>query len=134
MLVAEIAEYLDGLGLVSFDAAGVNGNTFIETLPDTPDVAVGIFSSSGPAADVSTSVRRPGVQLLVRGDRDPRTAEAQAQLIWDALHGLHTTAFVVGGTRVMLCAGRQSAPIRLGPDVNGRHVYSLNFQLITGGA
>ena len=133
MIVEEIAEYLTSEGLGTFDATGITGDIFIETMPDSPDVAIGLFTTGGLAPDVSTSVSRPRVQLIVRGGRDPREAAALAAQIYEALHGLRSMEFISGGTRIMLCSAVQSGAIRLGPDDNGRHEYSINLQLITGG-
>lgn len=133
MIVEEIAEYLAADGLGTFDPTGIIGDIFIETMPDSPDVAIGLFTTGGLAPDVATSVARPRVQLVVRGGRDPREAALLATAIYEALHGLRSMEFVPGGTRIMLASAVQSGPIRLGPDDNGRHEYSINLQFITGG-
>lgn len=133
LVIEQIAHYLHAEALGTFDPDGTGGNIFIETMPDTPDEAIGLYSTGGLAPDIATSVARPGAQIIVRGSRDPRLAAAKALAIQGALHGMHSTEFVSDETRIMLCAARQSEPIALGPDENGRHEYSINLLLITGG-
>lgn len=130
MLGAELATYLDGLNLGVF-STGADSTIYIEHLPDTPDTCIGIYSRGGAAPDLKTTVGRPQLQLIVRGDTDPRTAQSVAQALQDALHGLHDTTFDT--TRIMLCQCAQSQPVSLGPDDNGRYRYSINLNLITGG-
>lgn len=136
MIIFELAEYLCGLGYGTFDPDNLldSSNTiFLETMPDTPDECIGLFTSAGQPPDAKTTVYRPAVQILVRVNRGPKDAMAKAVQIHTALHGLSSTTFVAGGTRIMLCTARQSEPVRLGPDENGRYVYSINLALITGG-
>ena len=132
-LGGEIARYLDAAGLGTFDETGPSGDIYVDHMPDTVDSGICVYASGGPPPDVSTSVSRPAVQIIVRGNRSAQEARATAASILAALHGLHDTTFITGGTRVMLCAARQSEPIPLGRDENGRGQYSINFQLITGG-
>lgn len=135
MIVEELAVYLDSQGLAVWDPDGGSGNLFLNMLPDQPDVAVGLYTQPGLAPDVSGNarVRRPGVQLLVRGGPNAIAAAQLARTLQDALHGLTNIYFSPGGTRIMLCAAQQSEPVSLGPDDNGRHEYSINLRLITGG-
>lgn len=133
MIIMEIADYLNAHGVGIYDDSGTTGNIFIDNMPDEPDIAIGLYSSSGMAPDIKTKLRRPGVQIIVRGDRDPLTSATLAQQVYNALHATDAKTFTDGGTEILLCAARQE-PIRLGPDDNGRYEYSLNFQLITGGS
>ncbi|MCL5105669.1 MAG: minor capsid protein [Armatimonadetes bacterium] len=134
MIVEEIAQYLQSLEIGTFDPAGVIGDIFIETMPDTPDTCIGLYTTAGMPPDTKTSISRPSVQIIVRGSRDPRTASSLATRIQEALHGLHSMTFIPDGSRVMLCSARNSEPVSLGRDDNQRHEYSINLQLIIGGS
>ncbi len=133
MIAAEIAAYLGANGFGTWDPDGSNGDIYVDHMPDTVDEGLCVYSSGGSAPDVSTSLARPAIQILLRGNRSARETCAKAEAILTELHGLHDTIFTAGGSRVMLCSARQSEPIPLGLDENGRHQYSINFTLITGG-
>lgn len=137
MIILEIAEYLHNQGIGTYNPDGdpdIAHNIFIEQMPDEPDLAIGLYTSSGFSPDTKTYVGRPGFQVIVRGDRNPLTAAELAQEIFTALHSPSVTQFTTNGVFILQCASRQSEPISLGPDANGRFEYSLNFQVITGGS
>jgi signal transduction histidine kinase len=75
-----------------------------------------------------------GVRFEVRdtGIGIPREAQELAQDFWTALHGMTDTTLTAGGTLVGLCLAAQSEPVHIGTDDNGRHMYSVNFDMITG--
>lgn len=125
----ELAKYLDAKGIVNFDESGATGDTFIELLPATPDNAIAILSSQPAESDVKLGFDRPGIQIIVRGGQDPRPPKSKAYEIYDALHGFTSGRFVENGVWVVNCYAAQSGPIRLGQDDNGRHEFSLNFDL-----
>lgn len=132
MLTADIAEYLDSLGIVTYDASGVTGNVFMDTLPPTPDLAVGVYTSGGRRPAVRNAVDYPNVQLIVRGTRDPRGAHELARDIFDAFmpaRGFDRTELVAGGAVVLSARAVQSEPVHIGVDENGRHRYSVNIEL-----
>ena len=133
MITAELAQYIHDQGYGVWDPTGPNGNIFVENMPDTADNAIALISSGGSPPDVGGLVSRPTIQVLVRGNRSADETFTLAAAILAQLHGHHDTRLVVGGTRIMLCRARQSEPIFLGRDANGRFDYSINFQLITGG-
>ncbi|MNL58462.1 hypothetical protein D3C87_1821000 [compost metagenome] len=101
------------------------GNDFAAANPD--DCAYTRINGGGPPNEWS-SVSRPSVQIVVRA-KLASTAEATAIAIFAALH--NRREFTVGTTRVIRCAAEQSAPFYLGPDDNGRTLYSVNFTLTT---
>jgi hypothetical protein len=131
MLALDVAQYLDTLAVVTFDASGVSGNCFLETLPHKPDLAVMVKSTGGPAPSASNPHNRPTLQFLVRGSSDPRPAQALAQAIWTALHHLTETELTPGGTYVGHAWAMQSEPVSLGTDEQGRHEYSVNIAFAT---
>lgn len=127
MLAVEVAEYLDGLGLVNYDPTGMAGDTFLEFVPASPDEVVVITDYPGPQPDPKHGYDTPNVQVRTRAGRDPRVARATLDAIFNALHNLHAVT-LPGGTYVVSCWAIQSGPTPLGPDQNGRFEYTLNFQ------
>lgn len=125
----EIALYLEAQGLLTYDPDGVTGDTFIDLMPDSPDEAVAILTGVPREGDVKYGYDQPAVQIIVRGGSDPRAAKQRAQDIYDELQGFSSGTFVDGGTWIVSCIAAQSGPVRLGPDENGRHEFSLNFDL-----
>jgi len=132
-LTQQVAHYLDDNSIGVFDESGATGDIFIATMPDKPDEAIAIYPTGGYKAEGTRLSRAglPTVTILVRGDRDPRTAEDRAQLIYDLLEGFHADSFVSGGYYIIDCRGIQSGPNHIGQDENLRHRYSLNFLLTT---
>ena len=131
MLTEELATYLDAHGLVIFDTTGCAGNCFVETLPDAPDLAVAIYATGGAPPSLRNAIAYPSVRLLIRGTRDPRTAQELAQSLLTALHGLHNVELTTGGTQLYLCVAQQSAPAHQGVDAAHRHRYAVELQLHT---
>ena len=133
MIITEIAQYLHDNGLGIYSPNGVDGNIFLEFMPDEPDEAICLHSTGGMAADVATPITRPTVQVIVRGNTDSLAVAAIAESIHDALNNLHSMRFTMDGEYILLCQCRQSEPTHVGVDENGRHEYSINLALITGG-
>jgi len=127
----QICRFLVAAGLGVFDELGSGGMLYHLGLPPEPDEAVAVRPTGGFNADPLNAYERPTVQILVRGTADSRTGEVRAQAIYDALHGLRHQLLCTGGNWIVSCSGIQSGPNYIGPDENGRHIYSLNFQLIT---
>lgn len=130
MILTEIAKHLHGLSIVTFDESGVGGDCFVCTTPASPDSVVGIFPTGGDQADGKLGYDNPSVQFIIRGTKDPRSAYARAMSIYNALHGFHSASFIAGGIYVVKCVGAQSAPVFMGTDGNGRHEFSINFELV----
>lgn len=126
----EIAKYLDAQGLLNFDETAMSGDTFIELMPSSPDKAVAILTSQPNEGNPKQPYDYPGVQIIVRGGRDPRPVKERAQDIYDQLNGFTSDAFVSGGNFVISCFARQGGPIRIGTDQNDRFEFSINFDLI----
>lgn len=131
MRAIAVAKYLTGLGLVVYDETLPNCDCFIAHLPDSPDSAVMIMPVPGRKPNVKRGYDSPSLQIKVR-DRSIRSGEARATSIFDALQGLRTITLDEGGTdelRLLDCQAVHSGPAYLGPDENGRHEWSLNFDL-----
>ena len=121
-----IARYLDDKGIVTFDPNGISGDIFMETMPPQPRDAVALMSTGGDEPLVRHPFDTRKFQVLVRGGADPRPPLARAEAIYDALQGLAGVT-LPDGTYVVAIGAVQAGPIRLGPDENGRHMFSLNF-------
>lgn len=136
MIVHEMAQYLDDQGLVTYDPTGAagGGNVFVPSyvgIQGAPDAAILIRPTGGLRSDSKRIYDDPTVQIIVRSTTDPMPGMTLAQAIYDALHGFHGGPFVTGGIWVVGCVGLQSAPAYIGVDANGRHEFSLNFQMHT---
>lgn len=132
MLAVDAAKYLHAQAVVTFSEAGATGNAFIDRLPNTPDLAVGIFTGGGGRPGVNRGARYPTLEFQVRGSAaSPLTAQALAQAIHDAWHGLGATLLAAGGTTIAGARCAQSAPTYIGTDDNGRHQYSVNVEFIS---
>src|SRR5690606_27769193 len=121
-----IARYLDDKGIVTFDPNGISGDIFMQTMPPQPRDAVALMSTGGDEPLVRHPFDTRRFQVLVRGGADPRPPLARAEAIYDALQGLAGRT-LSDGTYVVAIGAVQAGPIRLGPDENGRHMFSLNF-------
>lgn len=134
MLSAALARHLTTLGLVTFDAdTGVD--CFLEDLPLDPVAAVGIYSQSGSQPRNRERIRRPGLQIIVRGDDTGGRARSGFERAHAIMVALDDTAHVTwaDGTpdaaRVAWCLALQSAPVDLGTDENGRPRWSVRFDV-----
>lgn len=125
-LAEAFAVYLDTLGLVTFDATGNTGDTYVYAMPDTTGQAVVISTYAGAPPDVKHPYDRPGLQVRVRGTEDPRVAETRAWAIYNALHDLYGLT-LPGGTWLMRCTA-QGTPSPMGQDQNHRWEFVTNFQ------
>lgn len=134
MIEVALAVYLDAQGLVTYEPAGASGDCFIDALPSSPEAAVMIKATGGPALvdGAWNPWDEPTVQVLVRGSEDPRSGKQVAQAIFDALQGLHNTTLDEGGADAVYLVSAtaiQSAPAHIGRDDNGRHLFSQNHAL-----
>jgi hypothetical protein len=103
----------------------VVGNEFIAANPD--DCAY-VRITGGPPPREWSSVAYPAFQVIIRA-KLAVNAEVKGNALIAALHG--KAEFMLGSTRVVKCLSDQSAPWYLGPDENGRALYSVNFTLTT---
>lgn len=136
MLTAALAHHLatlDGLDLAYEDD---DTNVFLETLPANPLRAAGIFAMPGRKV---AAMRRPGIQIITRGDNTigrARSGFELAEAIHDRLDG---TGHVVWGegtpdaVRVAWCEALQAQPISLGDDDNGQPRWSIRFDVELAG-
>jgi len=128
MLAEELAYYLQGQGLGTYDKAGLSGNIFIDQLPNQPDQAIGIYHRGGAAIELGEPFAHPALQIIVRSVT-PHEGVKLAERIIESLHGVHEQEpLVEGGTLIISCTALQSVPNYLGKDSNNRWEYSVNFQ------
>lgn len=124
MLVVDVANYLESLGILTFDEAA-GGDTFIARVPAKPDSVVVLTPTSGTAPEFAQAYDNPSFQVRVRGGSDPRVPYNKAKQILDALHGLGSVD--MGSTHVVMLEAAQSSPESIGTDDNGRHEFTVNF-------
>ena len=128
MLASEVAEWIgDNITSCSFDTSGVTGNVFISTMPSSPDTVV-MVSEYGGTVDDKNPFSDINVQARVRGTKDPRVSYNIAKEIFDELQGLTNTTLISSGSRVIKVVA-QNTPIDIGRDDNGRHEWTVNFNI-----
>lgn len=126
-LIHGIALLLDEQGVGVFEPDDDDGTLFLEKLPQSPDAAIGIFSTGGYEASGTHGYDRPVTQVRIRGEKHGVTgALAKARAVYAALQGLHSTT-LPDGTYVVSCKGLQSGPVSIGFDDNDRPEYTINF-------
>lgn len=127
MILDGIGEYLEQeIDALTFsEAAG--GNVFVDTLPQAPDTAVGIYYTGGAEASSKDPEDLPNVQIIVRGTADPRTGLGLWHEIYSVLHGLRNVT-LPDGEVIIYCLAIQSAPVPIGPDEKQRRRYSMNLR------
>lgn len=145
-LEQEIATYLDGETLSTDLVLGTN--LFYSTLPDEPDLCVGILSTGGSAAPLFlTGPASPGpaltepnldiatFQVSVRaGMTDFATGHALAQSVYKALQGLFETVLNGSPNALFHLIRALQPPHYLGrglaTDPRERHRWTQNYQTI----
>ena len=128
MLASEVAEWIgDNITNCSFDTSGVTGNVFISTMPSSPDTVV-MVSEYGGTVDDKNPFSDINVQARVRGTKDPRVGYNIAKEIFDELQGLTNTTLISSGSSVIKVVA-QNTPIDIGRDDNGRHEWTVNFNI-----
>lgn len=128
-LLEEWARLLELLGLGAYRVDGATGGTiFLAALPTSPDEAIAVARYGSGESDSKLPYDEVNLQFRCRGTlEDARKAEATAQAIYDALHGLGPRA-LPGGTWLQLAVAAQGGPIYIGRDTNGRHEYTVNVR------
>ena len=121
-LIDNVADYI----ISKIDAVGED--TIFSDLPSSPDKAVLIEQTGGPVGHFIYSYDTPRLRILVRGEKHDSIAPANtAYKIYDLLHGWHGGKLMDDGVYIHRIEGVQSAPIKVGPDDNNRHRYSINL-------
>lgn len=129
-LLAGVAAYLMAGGVGTWKPTGAYLSTdadpiFITAVPATPDRLI-VLTPYTISDEVSLSDSVQGLQVRVRGTKDPRVAQDIDDRIFDRLHGAYGVN-LAGGLRLVMCERRSGTP--LGSDGNGRHERTSNFAL-----
>lgn len=130
-LMEGVGELLSGQGLAAFStdpafAYPADGwAVFLNLTPDKPDRAITLMTYPVEDTDLTNVVT--GLQIKLRGGRDPREVEAMSDALYDLLH--MRGHYELGGVAVNL-SWRQSGAW-LGRDGNERIERSENFYLRT---
>ena len=79
-LIEDVANYLaaQGQGVVGTDI-------FMNDLPSSPVVAIGIYNTGGPESEMVDPVHRDGFQLLMRGEQHSIQLP-KARTVYNLLH------------------------------------------------
>jgi hypothetical protein len=127
-LSEQIAWFLHDNGFGMYDKDGVAGSIFLNTIPDQPDEAIGIFTTGGPGADPNGVYGRSAIQLLIRSiPNDPRAGESKAMAVVNSLHGFNSDFLAGGGSYIIDTTAQQTGANNIGADENNRVEYSQNF-------
>ena len=103
-----------------------DGNVFVGMLPSAPHRVVAVIPSGGYEADSGLPYDSPTVQIIVRGDEDPRWALDMWDAVYDVVQGLAGVT-LPGGVYVVSIFAQQSGPVHMGKDDSGRVQYSMNL-------
>lgn len=132
-LLTGVAELLDtdGVGTWSPSAAYAAADTAISliNLPQAPDKVV-CLADYRVTADPALTDSVIGLQVRIRGDRDPRTVMNLSEAVYDCLHGLTHAQLGTAPNRVQVVRIAWQSESTLGPDANGRHERSINFYVM----
>ncbi len=92
-----------------------------DQLAPSPDNMIVVFNRGG-SSTIRSTVTETNVQVIVRNLTFDQ-CKADAQAVYNALHN---NSSIGGNIRLIRAA---SLPISMGPDDNGRAVFSLNFKV-----
>ena len=126
MLLIEVAKYLDSEDLGSFDEDGTTGDIFVQKLPVLPHNCITVWPESGREPDVKMGYDKPSLQIIVR-NQNAVSGYLKAKQVFDKLHGF--APIELNGLAILSCFCTYSDPAHIGEDKEGRHEYSLNFEL-----
>lgn len=128
-LLDGIARHLQAQGLLTYLTELPGGDTFLESMPASPDEAVVLtIYDDGREPDSLLGYDEPRVQVRVRGTQDPRVSRQRCAAIRNELHGLGPLT-LPDGTRLILSVALQNAPASIGIDQLGRHEHVCNFRM-----
>jgi len=131
MLIRELLQYIgDNITDLTYDNVGTTGNLFEEVLPQTPDLAVMAESTGGYPKDMRNTKYSLGtVRFIVRGTQNATQAQQIATDIITLIGSFGSDYFVPDGLRIVSCQAIQGLPINIGRDGEGRHRFSINFDI-----
>lgn len=129
-LLAGVAQFLEDAGVGTWQptgayAAGALNPIFMSQTPGTPD-RVMTLTPYTVSDDPSLSDSVQGLQVRLRGTKDPRVVQDMDDAIFDRLHGA-TGVTLPGGVRLVMALRRSGTP--LGADGSGRLERTSNYHL-----
>ncbi|MCL4473562.1 MAG: minor capsid protein [Actinobacteria bacterium] len=129
MISVAVARFLDNLGVLIYDEAGIEGYCFTGPLPPEPDLAISIRQYGG-TGDFQHGYDTPRVQVLVRAATNDE-ALTKATEIYTVLHALRYTTLDSGGDAeaYMVFCKALDLPSDIGIDENGRHQFTTNYEI-----
>jgi hypothetical protein len=125
----EVAALLEELGLGNYESTGTGGDIFLLAMPATPDAALVLSRLPGAESDARLPYDEPVVQIRVRGiAKNAVAAEAKAQAVYDAVHGLGNRR-LPGNTWLVSSVGTQAGPVYVGRDAGDRDEWSVALRM-----
>ena len=121
--------------MLESSAYGVDGlafgtNVFIGTMPDTPDLCVGLYDTGGyPPDEAQSGTYYPTLQIRVRGGAY-RAAYLVAQSIRNSLHQITNETY--NSTRYIYIFASGDV-LYIGKDDKDRPLFSINFRVAKTG-
>ena len=101
-------------------------NVYLGSMPNSPDNAVGIYSTGGFPRDLSgTMVEEPTFMVKVR-NTSYATGEALCSTIKDLLHGVDNETITGGGHFLLIAQMGDTNDI--GRDESNRQEWTINFR------
>lgn len=121
MLIEDIIKYLEEnqIGTFKKDLFGVS-------MPSSPVNVICVYDGIGSPPDRYNVLDNPGIQIIVR-NQNYKLGYEKAYKIYNLLHCLNNKQ--LGGFYILGCYGQSPPPGYIGPDNNGNHEFSLNFNL-----
>lgn len=127
-LLTGVAQHLTARGIVTYDPDSTTGNTFLESMPSRPGIAVVLtVYDAAIESDSKLGYDEPRLQVRVRGGPDPSVSRLLCKAIRDELHGLGPVT-LPDGTLLILSIALQAAPASMGVNANGEHEHICNFR------
>lgn len=128
-LSEQIGRFLDARGLGTFSLTS-GGNIFINRSPSSPDEALSVYLTGGPASDPRNEYGRTNFQVVIRTKpNDVMTGERIAREMVNALNGFSSQPLVDGGYYIIDTVALQNGPNGIGQDQSFRFEYSQNFTI-----
>ena len=128
ILAEQIAIYLNYLELGIYSPDGIDGNIYVDKLPDGEQL-ISIYNRQGVESDSKLGYYTAGIQVIYRGNKNPIDSFEVANNILLALHGFHSDFFAVGENFIVSCLSINGSPQCIGTNANGNFEYSMNFNV-----
>jgi hypothetical protein len=128
ILAEQIAIYLNYLELGIYSPNGIDGNIYIDILPDGEQL-ISIYNTPGIKSDSKLGYFSAGIQVIYRGNKNPIDSFKIANDIMQALHGFHSDYFAMGENFIVSSLSLNGSPECIGTNKNGNFEYSINLDV-----